>query len=139
MRTETNFNPLAGREIELYVNGEYKRLGYIREMNSVVEFEEFNTIMGHTERLPRETRTIMIIELYSGDTLSMFTEMVQQLRINNIIMFAIIKSWDLNVDVYENILKLEIVVTDTINTSKIPTSEVKKLAREDYSFKEELL
>ncbi len=140
MRTEARFNPLESREIELYVNGEYKRLGYVREMNSVVEFEEFNTIIGRTERIPRETRTTLVIELYNGDALRMFTEIVQRLRINNIVMFVIVKSWDMSVGVYENILKLEIVVTDTIDTSE--TYEIPAefgLNKEDHSFKEELL
>ncbi len=140
MHTPLDFTN-SGREIELWVDGEWKRLGYIKEMSTSTDYDEFRTVWGEANRIPRETRTNLEVLLWNADALRMFTEIVQRLRINDTVMFVIVKSWDMSVGVYENVLKLDMVITDTVDTSEtyeIP-GEVEKLAREDHSFREELL
>ena len=98
--------------MSVLIDGEFKELGIITETRAETLYQEFQCIAQEPFSIPIETTTNYKISLTNPDELKMFKDYKHIFKINGIITKAFVKSWSLNIGIYEHTLRLEIVVLE---------------------------
>ena len=97
-------------KISVFIEGEFKELGYIQEMSTNHTYEDYSSIGGSVRRVPLESTTDVKIQLRNPEMLSMFKDYEHTFKIQETIVKAFVKGYQIDAGIFENILRLELVV-----------------------------